>query len=86
MSRGEQSASAFARKCGIDRSALSQFLDERSPRLPRSETLVAIAKSEEISVDWLLGLSQDEAALGEVKSGATLELAPSGTDNSLIEK
>jgi len=86
MARNPGSASDFARRCGIDRSALSQFLDERSPRLPRSETLVAIAKSEEISVDWLLGLSQDEGALGEVKSGATLELAPSGTDNSLIEK
>lgn len=52
------SRSAFARRVGIDRSTLSQILSERADRLPRVETLEAIARSEQISIDWLVGLSE----------------------------
>jgi transcriptional regulator with XRE-family HTH domain len=54
------SFAAFARKAGIDRSTLSQLLDADADRLPRAETLAAIASSCNVSVDWLLGLSQRE--------------------------
>ncbi len=52
------SRAAFARQVGLDRSTLSQLLDEGQDRLPRAETIVAIAEAAQVSVDWLLGLSQ----------------------------
>jgi len=57
-STGETQA-AFARRVGLDRSTLSQLLDEHGDRLPRAETIVAIASAAQVSVDWLLGLSQE---------------------------
>lgn len=65
------SQSAFARASGVDRSTLAQLLSDDSPRLPRAETLAAIAISCGVSVDWLLGLSQRAQrgeSLGEVLS------------------
>lgn len=52
----DQSLSSFASAIGLDRSALSQFLAEGSTRLPRAETLHAIARTCGVSLDWLLGL------------------------------
>ena len=52
-----QSRSDFAAGSGIDRSTLSQLLSSRNRRLPRVETLTAIAEASGVSVDWLLGLS-----------------------------
>lgn len=46
----------FLTNTGIDRSALSQFLDPRHDRLPRAETLRRIAETSGVSVDWLLCL------------------------------
>jgi len=83
--RGE-SVSAFARRCNLDRSALSQFLDDHVIRLPRAETLNAIALSENISVDWLLGLSQDEGNLGEVVSMYNIEQRKSGSHDSALSE
>lgn len=60
------SKSAFAARVGIDRSTLSQILSSASGRLPRVETLTAIAMSEGISLDWLVGISQ------EARVGATM--------------
>jgi transcriptional regulator with XRE-family HTH domain len=63
--------SAFARASGVDRSTLAQLLSDDSPRLPRAETLAAIATSCGVSIDWLLGLSQREQrgeSMGEVLS------------------
>ena len=66
MARAGLSPSAFARRAGIDRSTLSQLLTDESPRLPRAETLIAIAKAAHVSVDWLLGLSQREEVGAEI--------------------
>ena len=52
-----QSQSDFAAGAGIDRSTLSQLLSARNRRLPRVETLAAIAETSGVSVDWLLGLA-----------------------------
>jgi len=49
--------SAFASGSTIDRSTLSQLLSPTNRRLPRVETLVEVAESHQVSVDWLLGLS-----------------------------
>ncbi len=52
------SRAAFAERAGLDRSTLSQLLSPENKRLPRSETLLNIARTTQLSVDWLLGLSQ----------------------------
>ena len=51
------SRSEFARRIGTDRSTLSQLLASDGNRLPRAETIAAIASVAQVSVDWLLGLS-----------------------------
>ncbi len=50
---------AFARRIGIDRSTLAQLLSPANDRLPRAETIAAIATDQQVSIDWLLGLSQE---------------------------
>ena len=77
IERSGLSRSAFAERAGLDRSTLSQLLSQNNDRLPRAETIAAIAAREQISVDWLLGISQ-EGQLGagvlaqvlEIESGA----------------
>jgi transcriptional regulator with XRE-family HTH domain len=59
IARSGLSRSAFAQKIGIDRSTLSQILSSATNRLPRVETLTAIAVSEQVSIDWLVGLTQE---------------------------
>ena len=54
--------SQFAKSIGVDRSTLSQLLSENDLRLPRADTLASIAEHYQISVDWLLGLT-DEGSL-----------------------
>jgi transcriptional regulator with XRE-family HTH domain len=61
----------------MDRSTLSQLLSGDTDRLPRAETVIAIAAAGQVSCDWLLGLTQDEqqgtellAADMEIASGA----------------
>lgn len=58
LARSGLSRSAFAARIGIDRSTLAQILSPANDRLPRAETLAAIAADQQVSVDWLLGLSQ----------------------------
>ena len=66
ITRSGQNMSGFARAAGIDRSTLSQLLDEADPRLPRADTLIAIAQAAHVSTDWLLGLSQREEVGAEI--------------------
>lgn len=61
-----QSRSDFAAYAGIDRSTLSQLLSSRNRRLPRVETLAAIAEASAVSVDWLLGLSHGGPARADI--------------------
>ena len=77
IGRSGLSRMAFAARAGLDRSTLSQLLSSANERLPRAETIAAIAAREQVSVDWLLGLSQ-EGQIGtdvipqalEIESGA----------------
>lgn len=66
---------AFLRDTGVDRSALSQFLDPRSDRLPRAETLRRIADARGVTVDWLLSLSNAPGGRQEVAPSVQLESA-----------
>ncbi len=77
IARSGLSRAAFAARAGLDRSTLSQLLSHSNGRLPRAETIAAIAAREQISVDWLLGISQEgQLAAGvlakvlEIESGA----------------
>lgn len=67
--------SAFAAALGLDRSTLSQLLASGNDRLPRAETIIAIAAMAQVSVDWLLGLSQVEQSGAELVENA-LEIEP----------
>lgn len=64
------SRSAFATRIGLDRSTLSQLLSADTVRLPRAETIAAIARETQVSTDWLLGLSQEPRPEAELVAGA----------------
>ncbi len=85
LQRSGVSRSAFALSVGIDRSALTQLLAGQSTRLPRADTLRRIAERYSVSLDWLLGLSQDETLAAEIKPA--LEIAVAGADGeTLLER
>ncbi len=77
IERSGLSRSAFAARLGLDRSTLSQLLSPANLRLPRAEAIAAIAASEQVSVDRLLGLSQ-EGQIGADMVGQEMEIAPGG--------
>ena len=80
------SRAAFARQVGMDRSTLSQLLSAGNDRLPRVESLVAIASTQRVSLDWLLGLTE-EGYLGAdiVHEQTSIERdARSPTDERLV--
>ena len=74
IERSGLSRGAFATRIGLDRSTLSQVLSPQGRRLPRAETVAAIAELAQVSADWLLGLSQ-EGRLGTdlVNQGPEIE-------------
>ena len=85
IARSGLTRSAFALKVGMDRSTLSQLLAAENDRLPRVETLASIARAEQVSIDWLVGLSQ-EGPLGAniLKQSVQVEPdAPSPADERL---
>ncbi len=73
--RSGLSRSAFASRIRLDRSTLSQLLSPEHVRLPRAETIAAIAESAQVSVDWLLGLSQEGQLSADLLPQA-LEIEP----------
>ena len=73
LQRSDLNQSDFAAAVGIDRSALSQLLSGATTRLPRAETLLNIAAENKVSLDWLLGLSQDEGLTGEIRDSLEIE-------------
>lgn len=50
--------SAFSTSITVDRSTLSQLLAPDNVRLPRADTIASIAEVHQVSIDWLLGLTQ----------------------------
>jgi transcriptional regulator with XRE-family HTH domain len=86
MNQANLNRAQLAERAGVDRSTLSQLMSEDDSRLPRADTLAAIAGPLQISVDWLLGLS------GEPRGGAaileeSLQIAtrPSEADENLAK-
>ncbi|WP_274628517.1 helix-turn-helix domain-containing protein [Arvimicrobium flavum] len=86
LQRSDLNQSAFAAAVGIDRSALSQLLSGASTRLPRAETLLNIAEEYKVSLDWLLGMSQDEALTGEIRDMMEIEEGISGYGESFMAR
>ncbi len=81
LSRGD-----FAIQNELDRSTLSQLLSASNRRLPRAETLAEIASTQQVSVDWLLGLSHAGPMQAEMLQEQTsfAEDALSPNDERLI--
>ncbi len=75
LARSGVSQAAFAASIGIDRSALSILLSSKTARLPRVETLLQIAESHAVALDWLLGISEDEGTTGKMVSSQAVETA-----------
>ncbi len=86
LDRSGINQSAFAASVGIDRSALSQLLSGASTRLPRAETLLNIAEKHKVSLDWLLGLSQDEVLTGEIRESVEIEEGSGGYERTLLAR
>lgn len=63
ISQSGLNRSAFAASIRVDRSTLSQLLAAENVRLPRADTVASIAEVHQVSIDWLLGLTQ-EGSLG----------------------
>jgi len=79
-----QTRSAFAASLKLDRSTLSQLLSGETDRLPRADTIAAIATAAQVSVDWLLGLSQEGQLRTDLVAQET-EIAP-GTGSPADER
>ena len=86
LQRSGLNQSAFAAEVGIDRSALSQLLSGATTRLPRAETLLNIAARHRVSLDWLLGLSQDEVITGEIRESLEIEESTQGQGETLLAR
>jgi transcriptional regulator with XRE-family HTH domain len=86
LGRSGRNQSAFAAEIGIDRSALSQLLAGSSTRLPRAETLMNIATRHQVSLDWLLGLSHDEAITAELRENMEIAEAEGGFGETLLAR
>ncbi len=86
MARAGEKRSSFAASIGIDRSALTQLLAGQSTRLPRADTLRRIAERYSVSLDWLLGLSQDETLAAEIKQAVEIAEAEGAEGDTLLER
>ncbi len=86
LARSGDNQSAFASAVGIDRSALSQLLSGASTRLPRAETLLNIASEYKVSLDWLMGLSQDEGVTGELRASLEIEEGSGAFERTLLAR
>ncbi len=77
---------AFLRDTGIDRSALSQFLDPAVDRMPRAETLRRIAEARGVTADWLLSLSNAPQGRQEVTPSVQIESVETAGGGSPIDQ
>jgi transcriptional regulator with XRE-family HTH domain len=86
LRRSGETRAAFAKTIDIDRSALTQLLSGQSTRLPRADTLRSISERHSVSLDWLLGLSQDETLAAEIKPALEIAEAQGTDEDTLLER
>ncbi|MCR9256363.1 MAG: helix-turn-helix domain-containing protein [Alphaproteobacteria bacterium] len=60
LALAQESQGSLAKRVGIDRSTLAQLLSPENERLPRADTVAALAEGLKVKSDWLLGLVQDQ--------------------------
>lgn len=82
--RAGENMAQLAAGIGLDRSATSQILSGRTTRLPRAETLIRVAQRHGVSLDWLMGLSEDEALTASLASALEIEEAAMAGDDPLL--
>lgn len=80
------SLAGFLKAVGMDRSALSQFLDADHSRLPRAETLRRISQARGVSVDWLLCLENAPEGRQTLSSSYQIEEAKSEDGSSPLQR
>lgn len=85
LQRSGLNKAQFAESIGVNRSALAQLLSDQLLRLPRAETLGSIASVYNVSIDWLLGLSQDEHVSSAVSSALEIEQVTNGQHTKLSQ-
>ena len=66
LTNSGKNRSQFAEDTQIDRSTLTQLLSTSNRRLPRLETITQIAAVHQVSLDWLMGLSNAGPMQAEV--------------------
>lgn len=86
LRRSGETRAAFAQSVGLDRSALTQLLSGSSTRLPRADTLRRIAERYSVSLDWLLGLSQDDTLSAEIRPLVEIAAASEEQQDTLLER
>jgi transcriptional regulator with XRE-family HTH domain len=86
IQRAGVTRAAFAESIGIDRSALTQLLAGQSLRLPRADTLQRMAERYAVSLDWLLGLSQDETLAAEMRPVVEITEGQGADQGTLLER
>lgn len=86
LNNEESGTAGFLRDTGLDRSALSQFLDAKSDRLPRAEALRRISEARGISIDWLLGLENAPEGRQEVRASLKIENAQGDDGSSPLDQ
>lgn len=75
----------FAERAGVDRTTLSQLLSASNRRLPRASTLLAIAAAHDLSIDWLVGLSNAGPVAAELIQHTSFAApGPAPTDERLL--
>ena len=84
MARRGEPPSRFAGRVGLDRSALSHFLDAASTRMPRAEALCDIARSEGVTTDGLLGLTQSASDAAAIAPALEIEQTDNGRGETLL--
>lgn len=87
MERAGMNRSGLAKRVGVDRSTLSQLLSPENDRLPRADTVAAIAAALQVSLDWLLGLTQQEQLGAEIlqRSIHVTEASRAAADRNIAE-
>ena len=86
IQRAGVTRAGFAQSIGLDRSALTQLLSARTVRLPRADTLRRISERYAVSLDWLLGLSQDETLAAEMRPVVEITEGQGADQGTLLER